>query len=184
MYTDVTIPCSIDFLLVYTHPLPYLSILAYSCLQVSRKWHEIISKEPRYIEKIQSHLKSLRENSKKPSLPLNLFGERRALGTLSQNSLHSRSNNLPLLSSSTPSYRAERTIKHLPCPTCRSPARQLNLRRTVCTNPVCQLDFCRNCFRHWHEGDCVESIASRSPKRGQSTLIVCSKKAKKRLRRL
>ncbi len=159
-----------------------------SCLQVSHKWHDVITTKPRYIEQIRSHLKSLIENTKKHSLPLNYdgsFGARRALGAISQNSLNSRSHNLsPLSSLSSSSYKAENTQKHHPCPNCGSPARQLNLRRTVCTNPICRLDFCQRCFRRWHEGECVENKGSRSPKRGQSTLIACSQKSRKRLRRL
>ena len=172
------------------HP-PYfisLSLHTYSCLQVSHNWHDVISSKPRYIEQIRSHLKSLTEpeNIKKSSLPLNFnssFGARRVLGTISQNSINSHSRNLPPLPSSS-SYKAEQTQKHHPCPDCGSPARQLNLRRTVCTNPICRLDFCQRCFRRWHEGECVENRGSRSPKRAQSTLIACSQKSKKRLRRL
>ena len=184
MYTDGTIGYSVCFLYAFLS----LSLMSYSCLQVSHKWHNIISTKPSYVEHIRSYLKSLTENTKKPSLPLNSFCERRrALGTISQNTLNSRSHDLPLslssLSSST-GYKAEQTQKHHPCPNCGSPARQLNLRRTVCTNPICLLDFCQRCFRRWHEGECVESRGSRSPKRGQSTLIACSQKSKKRLRRL
>lgn len=186
MYTDIVVTHSAYFPCAFP---PYydlsLSLCTYSCLQVSHKWHDVISSKPRYIEQIRSHLKSLTENTKKPSLPLNFnssFGARRALGTISQNTINSHSRNVPPLPSS--SYKAEQTQKHHPCPNCGSPARQLNLRRTVCTNPICRLDFCQRCFRRWHEGECVENRGSRSPKRGQSTLIACSQKSKKRLRRL
>ena len=173
---------------MYSLPLCiHLPYLTYSCLQVSHKWHEVISAKPRNVEQIRSHLKSLTENTKKPSLPFNYnnsFSARRALGTISQNTLNSRSHNLSPLFTLSSSYKAEQTQKHHPCPDCGSPARQLNLRRIVCTNPICQLDFCQKCFRQWHDGECVESRGSRSPKRGQNTLIACSQKSKKRLRRL
>ena len=122
------------------------------------------------------------ENLKKPSLPLgSSLVARRALGTLS-NTLPPTS---PLPHSHlTSSYKAEQTQKHRPCPNCGSPARQLNLRRTVCTNTSCELDFCQNCFRPWHEGKCEEISVSRSPKRARSTEIAGSHKSKKRLRRL
>lgn len=181
MYTDI------DVLTSFMHPLALSLYLTYSCLQVSHKWHDVISSKPHYVEQIRSHLKSLTENTKKPSVLLNYnnsFGARRALKTISQNTLNSHSHNLTPLSSLCSSYKAEQTQKHHPCPDCGSPARQLNFRRTVCTNPICQLDFCQKCFRRWHEGECVESRGSRSPKRGQNTLIACSQKSKKRLRRL
>lgn len=153
----------------------------YSCLRVNRKWHDIIAEKPHYLEQIKSHLRAYTENTKKLCVTLNSAPiSRRVLCTISNNvPIHPQT--LPLPKSA---YKAERTQKHRPCPTCGSPARELNLRRTICTNPVCQMDFCQMCFRQWHEGECAESRSSRSPKRNQSTLIAGSLKSKKRLRRL
>ena len=177
-FSCAVFPLNFTIILLHTH--------THSCLQVSRKWYDVISAKPLYLERIKSHLKSLTEKTRKPSFSFhtNLGGPREALGAISQNTLQLHSNNFP---SSVPSlsYKAEQTQRHRPCPTCGSRARQLNLRRTVCTNPACQLDFCQRCFRRWHEGDCVENRGTRSPpKRGQSMLVACSLKSKKRLRRL
>ena len=159
--------------------LPSCFLSLCSCILVSHNWYDIISQKPRHLEQIKSHLKSCSENAKKPSLPLNAnVGTRRALTTISNTLPHSQNFPPPTR------YKAEPTQKHRPCPTCQSPARQLNLRRATCTNQKCQLDFCQKCFRPWHEGECVDNRGSRSPKRSQSTLIACSQKSKKRLRRL
>ena len=135
------------------------------------------------MKQIRSHFKSAMENLKKPSLSLALGSSltvRRALGSLSNTRPPS-----PLLSNPiSSSYKAEPTQRHRPCPNCGSPARQLNLRRAVCTKSLCELDFCQNCFRSWHEGPCEEGHVQRSPKRKQDSLIAGSHKSKKRLRRL
>lgn len=156
----------------------------HSCLQVSRIWHDIISEKPHYMEQIKSHLKSSAENAKKPYPSLTTTTTttiRRALCPISNHLPVHPQTFLPPLSSS---YKAEQFLRHQPCPTCGSPAKQLNLRRTICTNVKCQMDFCQRCFRRWHDGECAEVIGSRSPKRNQTTLIAGSHKSKKRLRRL
>ena len=159
-------------------------LFIYSCLHVCHMWHDIIAEKPHLLELIQSsHLLQQTENIKKAPLALNSnSSSRRALGSISTNTLHS--NHSPLLPSP-PSYKAEPTQKHHPCPSCGSPARKLNLRRAVCTRAVCQMEFCQKCFRRWHEGECVQSSVPRSPKRStQHTLIAGSQRSKKRLRRL
>ena len=97
--------------------------------------------------------------------------------------LSSISANIQRLPSNLPSSSlAPPSTKHThyrPCPHCQSPAKELNLRRAVCTK--CKLDFCMSCFDQWHEGECP----MRSPKRpARSTSIAGTQMCKKRLRRL
>lgn len=178
---DATIiEAPVPFFFGLVHLYTYIFCL-YSCLRVSRKWHDIITEKPHYLEQIKSHFKGSTENAKKLCVPLySTSATRKALCTIS-NHLPVRPQTFLLPKSA---YKAELTQKHRPCPTCGSPARELNLRRTICTNRSCQMDFCQMCFRRWHEGQCAESGDYRSPKRKHSTLIAGSEKSRKRLRRL
>ena len=79
-------------------------------------------------------------------------------------------------------------VKRCPCPNCSSPAKQLHLRRAECTK--CRFDFCRHCFRNYHDGACKtkeELWGECDVGSGPSKIYIAgvkSKAVKRRLKRL
>ena len=75
-----------------------------------------------------------------------------------------------------------------PCPQCHSPAVEVSPRRAKCTSPQCTFDFCRGCFKPWHDDkSChiqVTSPGRNIHKQYRKYDIIGSKQNKKRLKRL
>ena len=72
------------------------------------------------------------------------------------------------------------------CPSCKSPAKELNLRRANCTR--CGFDFCSDCLNEWHESKCrgyTSEGCHMENKRAYSAInIAGNPKSRKRLKRL
>lgn len=143
------------------------------CMQVSQKWHQMITSMQNLMDKVSSYRTQRQSKAGKKAATHKIHYTRQALSSIPLNNQKCISNH----SLSWPLPFAKHN-HHRPCPHCHSPARTLNQRRVEC--PRCKLDFCTNCFCVWHEGECP----SRSPKRPQRDGIAGTQQCKKRLRRL
>ncbi len=87
------------------------------------------------------------------------------------------------------SHQLQPHLKYCICPNCQSSATELNLRRAECTK--CKYDFCKHCFRPYHEGYCRSKQelwgGEEDCDNGPSKIHIAGKKSKavkRRLRRL
>ena len=70
------------------------------------------------------------------------------------------------------------------CPQCRRSAKVLNLRRSGCLSPDCRFDFCTQCFRQWHDGECKKDHERSKNSVSEKLYVAGTKRSKKRLKRL
>lgn len=163
---------------------------SYRCLLVNSWWNSYISNDATLKHTLSTYRNTLPRTY--PSrTPLRVLFETPV--NLSQNL--SQKENIPEPSQrdvpapktlATPLSLIPPNIRVHSCPSCRSPAKELNLRRANCTK--CGFDFCSDCLNEWHELKCKGYIGEgchMENKRAYSAVnIAGNQRSRKRLRRL
>lgn len=166
-------------------PVLTLFHVTLSSLQVSHSWNDLVSSRVECITRIVEYRRKSTQNADNcgvvPLIPFRPPAERvlrNVKNICTQPQIFSKKNDT-LFSHVKPqcvqSFR--------PCPNCQSPAKELNLRRTECTNTNCRFDFCKLCLMPWHERECPKREMN-SPKKRSSDKLAGTSRSKKRLRRL
>ena len=155
------------------------------------KWNQFITQEPSLMLAISEYKRQCTEKLKakpitcsRPPLRQILSNTKSARQTPSVPPLYST----PIYSTPVSLHSIPRSTKIRSCPNCNSPAKELNLRRASCLNPKCSFDFCKHCFKSWHEVNCLTSTSNdenhHELKRPSSVNIAGNARSKKRLKRL
>jgi len=166
------------------------------CLLVSRTWNTLITQDNHligrisYQRKLKTRKRTYRQTSENspPEVLHRLSSIRPILSDISMNAIQLF--NHPDTAVSQQDSMTLPETKRCPCPNCHSPAKQLHLRRAECIR--CKFDFCRHCFRSYHDGACKnkEELWGESGDGdggGPSKIHIAgvkSKAVKKRLKRL
>lgn len=157
-----------------------------------KDWNALILQDKSHMQVIAAHRKNRKRRHSKEAV--SLFTPNPLPGPPTRLALSSIRTNLQQLTQRDPSSFSfttsslPPTMKLRPCPNCASPAKELNLRRAECTK--CMFDFCKKCFRHYHEGDCKsrQDLWGEDHEDGPSSIHIAGKSksesVRKRLRRL
>ena len=166
------------------------------CLFVCKNWYQLISQNESHMKMIAAHRKKCASRKRQRSkVAGSLFTPDSLPRPPIRQALSSIGINIQPLARCNPNPSFSHTTSSLPssmklhtCPNCKSPARELNLRRAQCTK--CQFDFCKKCFRPYHNESCKsrQDLWGDDAEGGPSSIHIAgklkSKTVKKRLRRL